>query len=93
MQTELQQLTSMEGKPAIASNVINLSAGILFQEQVNLLSKGLNFMPTSKMDLFQTLKDINRFICLFTDKHFSGDVMVTSDLDVETSPYNNSSQM
>lgn len=44
------------------SNVINLSATILTQGQINLLSKVLNFVLAASMDLLQTIEDVNKFV-------------------------------
>lgn len=41
--------------------VLNLSGTILSTPQIPVWSKGLNFSPTNKFNLFMTLMDINRF--------------------------------
>lgn len=48
-----------------------MSACILSESQISLLSKGLNYVPENKMDLFHTCKDINKFVRDITiKKHF-----------------------
>lgn len=41
--------------------MINLSATILTESEINVLSKGLHFSPTKKFNLYNTLLDVNRF--------------------------------
>lgn len=53
------------------THVFNLSATILSQSQISLLSKGLHFSPTTNFDLFRTIMDVNRFARTLTlRKHF-----------------------
>lgn len=40
--------------------VINLSATILTQPEVNLLAKGLNYCPTNEFNLYNTLLDVKK---------------------------------
>lgn len=40
--------------------VINMSAGILTQAEINVLSKGLNFCPSNQFNLYNTLLDIKQ---------------------------------
>lgn len=50
---------SQEDSP---NSVINLLAVILSKEEINLLSKGLTFVPSTNADLFQTMIDVIKFI-------------------------------
>lgn len=53
--------------------VFNISKRLLNEEEINLLSKGLNFSPNRHFDLFHTILDVNRFSRLLTlKKHFGG---------------------
>uniref|UniRef100_A0A803JUF4 Reverse transcriptase domain-containing protein n=1 Tax=Xenopus tropicalis TaxID=8364 RepID=A0A803JUF4_XENTR len=55
-----------------SSNVINLSSRSLSLDESNLLSKGLNFIPDEKLDIFSIILDLNKFIRLLTVKrHFA----------------------
>lgn len=51
--------------------VMNLSAGILSQVEIDVLSRGLNFCPTRKFNVYNTILDVNRFARSLTlRKHF-----------------------
>lgn len=66
-------------------NIINMSACILSSGQLSLLSKGLNSVPDNKIDLFQTCKDVNKFIRDITiKKHFFGVEQDKKETDTET---------
>lgn len=54
--------------------MINLSASILSQEHVSVLSRGLNYCPTTKFNLLNTLLDVNKLAQNLTlHKHFFQD--------------------
>ncbi|MEE6510680.1 hypothetical protein FKM82_030755 [Ascaphus truei] len=53
---ELQQKGNEE-----TTQVVNLSKKILDIHNLQVLTKGLSFCPTTKMDIFETIKDINLF--------------------------------
>lgn len=56
------------------TDVLNLSKTELSPEQVEVLSLGLNFVPTQDFDIFTTVKDINKCIrSLTVKKHFWSD--------------------
>lgn len=51
--------------------VINISATILTSDQVNVLSRGLNYSPTKNFNLYNTLLDVNKFVRNLTlRRHF-----------------------
>lgn len=51
--------------------VVNISATIFSQDQINVLARGLNYSPTKDFNLYNTLLDVNRFIRNLTfRKHF-----------------------
>lgn len=61
---------------------------VLTTEETCLLSKGLNFCPTQQFVLFNTLLDVNRFICNVTIKkhYFASEVDRGDAPDVSFSP-------
>lgn len=52
----------VSGDQTSCYNVLNLSACTLSKGELSLLSKGLNYVPANNMDVFQTCKDVNKFI-------------------------------
>lgn len=48
--------------------VVNLPADILPINEERLLCKGLGFVPSNDMDIFQTLRNVNKFVCDLTVK-------------------------
>lgn len=61
--------------------MVILAPTIVSLSELQILSKGLNFVPSRRFDFFQTICDLNRFVRLLTVKrHFlSGDEGVTPD--------------
>lgn len=47
-------------------NIINLSSHLLADHETKLLSKGLEFCPTSSIDKFDLIKDLQMFACKLT---------------------------
>lgn len=49
-------------------NVVILTPTVISSSQLQVLSKGLNFVPTARFNLFDTLKNVNRFVRALTVK-------------------------
>lgn len=60
----------------------------LTQEQMNLLTKGLSFVPTMHLDMFKTLLDFNTFVRMLTVKkyafHYDASTLPTDVDDLTT---------
>lgn len=52
--------------------IFNLSSYILSEMEINLLSKGLSYCPTTRINEFQLFMDLNKFIRKITlTRHFN----------------------
>lgn len=61
---KVEVISTQEESSVLQFNVLNLSACTLSKGQINVLSKGLNFVPAKYVDLFQTCKDVNKLVNL-----------------------------
>ncbi|UYV70929.1 hypothetical protein LAZ67_8001139 [Cordylochernes scorpioides] len=71
--SQLQKLNKWSNKPQIQSttndNVINLSKQPIPPEAISLLSKGLNFVPSQKLDIPRTIASIETSIKNLADSN------------------------
>ena len=59
---EMAEDSQVRSRGFVSENVVNLSNRVLTSDEVQLLSRGLNFCPTPKnIDRFQLKKDLNEF--------------------------------
>lgn len=77
---------TLEKKKAAAvhqSQIVNLSAKILSEPKISVLSLGLSFSPTYNFDLIQTVVDVNRFVRQLTIKKHFWDLPQITNIDGE----------
>ncbi|XP_053561383.1 pinopsin-like [Bombina bombina] len=98
---DTEKISNQVARPNISKahldkNVINLLPTTTLKEsELCLLSKGLNFVPSTHFNLFETILDVNRFVRKITLKKdfFGMNEQMTQTNNIETTGCNNNDEI